>query len=60
MMSFTVLLAALALLALVVIFGVSYAVKGLKTAFIAPGVAFVIFAIALVGIIVAIVRVMPN
>ena len=60
MMSFTVLFAAFALLALVAIFGIRYAAKGLKTAFIATGVAFVIFALALIGIIAAIVRVMPN
>lgn len=60
MMSFTVLFAALAFLALVVIFGVSYALKGLKTALIATGAAFVLSALLLAGLVFVIVNSMPN
>lgn len=60
MMSFTVLFAAVAFLALVVIFGVSYALKGLKTALIATGIAFFLIALLLAGLIFVIVNSMPN
>jgi hypothetical protein len=44
-MSFIIILPLLALIGLVVVFGVTYKSKGLKAAFIATGIAFVIFAI---------------
>lgn len=59
-MSFTVIYAVLALVALIVIFALTYKTKGLKTALIATGLAFVVFVLLLVVIINAIVLVMPN
>jgi len=53
-MSFTILYAAFSFLVLAVIFGVTYKIKGLKTAFLATGVAFFVSAVALVAIIYAI------
>lgn len=44
-MSFSLILAIAALLGLVVVFGVTFAWKGLKTALISTGIALVIFAI---------------
>jgi hypothetical protein len=44
-MPFTAILAILTLLGLVVVFGVTYKRKGLKTAFITTGIALVIFSI---------------
>ena len=60
MMSFTILFAALAFLALVVVFGVSYARKGLKTALLATGAAFVLSALLLAGRVFVIVNSMPT
>ncbi len=60
MMSFTVLFAAVAFLALVAIFGVTYALKGWKTALIATGAAFVLIALLLAGLVFVIVNSMPN
>lgn len=59
-MSFTILYAALALLVLIVIFGLTYKIKGLKTAFAAASIAFVISAILFVAVIYAIASTMPN
>ena len=59
-MSFTVLLAVLAFPALLILFGVTYKIKGGKTAFIATGIAFAILAILFVATIYIIVSVMPN
>ncbi len=59
-MSFTILYAVLALFVLLIIFGVTYKIKGFLTAFIATGVAFIILALVLVGVIYAITSVMPN
>jgi hypothetical protein len=50
-MSFTVLYAVLTLLALLVIFGVTYKLKGWKIAFLATGLAFVLSAVLLMGLI---------
>ena len=44
-MSFIIILPLLALLGLVVVFVITYKSKGLKAAFIATGIALVIFAI---------------
>lgn len=57
-MSFTILFALFALLALVVIFGVSYKIKGLKVAFFTTGAAFVLFALLFVVVIYFIVNAM--
>ncbi len=45
MMTASILLATLVLLALVIIFGVTYFIKGWKAAFIITGVAFVLSAV---------------
>jgi hypothetical protein len=47
-MGITAILALLALLGLVVVFGVTKRIKGLKAAFITTGVAFLVFSILLV------------
>ncbi len=57
-MGLTGLFAIFALLALVVIFGITYKVKGLKAAFIATGMAFVISSILYGAAIYAIVNAM--
>ena len=57
-MAITGLLATLALLVLAVIFGITYKGKGLKAAFIATGVAFIISSILYVAVIFAIVNAM--
>ncbi len=59
-MSFTILCAVFTLFALVIIFGLTYKIRGLKTAFLTTGIAFVIFALLLVAAMYAIVRIMPN
>jgi hypothetical protein len=59
-MSFTVLYAALVLLALLMIFGFTYKIKGIKTAFVATGIAFVVFAVLGVAMIYAVVSAMLN
>ena len=59
-MSFTILFAAFVLFALFVIFGITYKIKGLKTALIATGVIFVLSAVAYVAVIYLIVSAMPN
>ena len=59
-MSFTILFAALVLFALLVIFGITYKIKGLKTALIATGVMFILSAVAYVAVIYLIVSAMPN
>jgi hypothetical protein len=55
-MSFTILYAALTLLALIVIFGVVYKIKGWKIAFLATGLAFVFSVLLLMGLIYFITR----
>jgi hypothetical protein len=57
-MFFTIILALLALLGLIVVFGVTYKRNGLKAAFIATGIALVVFSILYVGAIYAIVSAM--
>jgi hypothetical protein len=59
-MSFTVLFAVSAFLALIIIFGLTYKMKGVKTALLTTGIAFVILAILFVATIYVIVSVMPN
>lgn len=59
-MSFTVLYALFALLLLVVIFGLTYKIKGLKIALITTAAAFIILAVTLVVMISAILSVMSN
>ena len=59
-MSFTILFAAFVLFALLVIFGITYKIKGLKTALIATGVMFILSAVAYVAVIYLIVSAMPN
>ena len=49
--SFTLILAILAFLGLTVIFGVTFAWKGIKTALISTGAALVLFAILYVALI---------
>jgi hypothetical protein len=55
-MSFTVLYAVLTLLALIVIFGVTYKLKGWKVAFLATGLAFLLSALLLSVLIFVITR----
>ena len=55
-MSFTAIFATFALLALLLIFGAAYKFKGLKMAFLAAGVAFVLFAGLLMALVYAIVN----
>jgi hypothetical protein len=55
-MSFTVLYAVLTLLALIVVFGVTYKLKGWRIAFLATGLAFVLSALFLVALIYVITR----
>jgi hypothetical protein len=55
-MSFTILYAVLTLLALIVIFGVTYKIKGWKVAFLATGLAFILSALFLVALIYVITR----
>ena len=50
-MSFIIILPLLALLGLVVVFGVTYKRNGLKVAFIASGIALVVFSILFVAAI---------
>jgi hypothetical protein len=57
-MFFTIILALLAFLGLIVVFGVTYKRNGLKAAFIATGIALVVFSILYVGAIYAIVSAM--
>jgi len=52
----TILYALFILFALIVIFGVIYKIKGLKTALIATGVAFVVFLVLYIGLIYLIVN----
>ncbi len=59
-MAFTILYAVLTLLVLIVVFGFTYKIKGLKTAFLATGIAFALFAVLLVATIYAITSAMPN
>ena len=56
MMSFTVLFAALALLGLLVIFALTYMLKGLKTALIATAAAFALVAVLFAGLLYVIVN----
>ena len=60
MLSLTVLYAVLTLLVLVVIFGVTYKIKGLPAALVATGVAFVLSVLVLVAFIFLITSTMPN
>jgi hypothetical protein len=55
-MSFTVLYAVITLLALFIVFGVTYKIKGWKIAFLATGLAFVLSAVLLMGLIYIITR----
>ena len=55
-MSFTGLYAMLTLLALIVVFGVTYKIKGWKVAFLATGLAFILSALFLVALIYVITR----
>ncbi len=57
-MFFTILLALFALLGLAAVFGITYKIKGLTAAFIATGVALVVFAMLYVATIYAIVSAM--
>jgi hypothetical protein len=50
-MSLTLLLAVFFLILLLVIFGLAFALKGWKTALIATGISFVLFAVLFVVII---------
>lgn len=50
-MYFTIALSFLGLLGLVVVFGVTYKIKGLKAAPIATGIALVVFSILFVAVI---------
>ena len=59
-MPITSLLALFALLGLVVIFGITYISKGLKTAFIATGAAFILASVLYAATIYAIVNAMAN
>jgi hypothetical protein len=54
----TVLFALFALFALIVIFGLSYRIKGLKVALIATGVMFIVFSVLYAGMIYLIVNTM--
>jgi hypothetical protein len=55
-MSFTVLYAMLTLLALIVVFGVTYKLRGWRLAFLATGLAFALSALFLVALIYMITR----
>ena len=55
-MSFTVLYAVLTLLVLIVIFGVTYKIKGWKIAFLATGLAFIFSVLVLVALVYVITR----
>lgn len=59
-MSFTMLYAVFTILALIIIFAVTYKIKGLKFASIATGIAFIFSALLLVITIYAIVNAMAN
>ncbi len=48
-MNFTILYAALTLLALVVIFGLAYKIKGMKTALLAAGAALILAAVIFIA-----------
>ena len=54
-MSFTMIFAALALIGLLLVFGISYSRKGLKAAFINTGIAFAAILIVFTVVIYAIV-----
>jgi hypothetical protein len=55
-MSFTVVYAVLTLLVLIVVFGVTYKIKGWKVALLVTGLAFVLSILLLMGLIYAITR----
>lgn len=59
-MSFTIVFAALALLILGAVFAITDKLRGAKAAWIAAGITVVVEAVAFIGIIAAIVSVMPN
>lgn len=59
-MAFTFILALLAVFALIIVFGVVYKWKGLKTALIATGGAFVVFSVMMALAIVIIVNSMGR
>jgi len=59
-MSFTLIIAGLAVLGLIIIFGLTYRLKGLKFAAITTGIVSAIFAVVLLGAIYVIVSVMSN
>ncbi len=59
-MPFTILYTMLALLTLIIIFGVAWKIKGLKVAIITTGIAFIISAVLFGVTIYAITSVMPN
>ena len=54
----TILFALFALFVLIVIFGLTYRIKGLKAAFIASGVMFIVFSVLYIGMIYLIVNAM--
>lgn len=59
-MPITILVAVPILFVLMVIFGLSYKIKGLKTAIIATGAVFVLFALLYMGMLFIIVNSMGN
>lgn len=59
-MSLTAIFAVLAVLGLIIIFGLTYKMKGLKTAVIAAGIAYIVLVVLFVATIYAIASVMPN
>lgn len=60
MMSFTAWFAIFALILLVVVFGLTYFIRGLKAALIATLAALIVMAVFFVGLIYVIVNAMPN
>ncbi len=59
-MSFTAIFAVLAVLGLVIIFGLTNKKKGLKAAVIASGIVSIVLVVLFVATIYAIASVMPN
>jgi len=59
-MSFTVLFAVLSVLTLIVVFAVTFAIRGLKTALIAAGMTFIVIAVLFAGLLYVIVNAMAN
>ena len=59
-MSFTAIFAVLAVLGLIIILGLTYKMRGLKTAVIATSIASIVLVVLFVATIYAIASVMPN